>query len=90
MKHHQKDAFAPLRFYEGRFVFNTHSGVFYRVTPEATFILKALIRGKDARDIAKLLQDEYDLDRGTSLRDAALFINRLAQLELLPEQGDKT
>lgn len=77
------------RFYGDQFVFNRHSGFFYRLTPEAKFVLTEIIGGAAQSDLAGLLRKKYDLDRATAVRDAALFYNRLEQMGLLENGGIK-
>lgn len=80
---------ATLRFYGDEFVFDTVSGLFYRMSPSACFLLQALDSGKSRRELPVLLQHEYQLDASTAVRDAELFLNDLAALEPLNRLGAK-
>jgi hypothetical protein len=72
---------SSLRFYGDEFVFDTVSGLFYRISPTAGFLLRSLDAGAEIADLARLLQSRYRLDRATAARDVALFLNDLAALE---------
>lgn len=72
-----------LRFYGDQFVFDAVSGLFYRMSPTACFLLRSLDAGAKAADLPGLLQSRYQLDRATAIRDVALFLNDLAALEPL-------
>lgn len=72
-----------LRFYRDEFVFDIVSGMFYRMSPTACFMLHALDNGADVHELPKLLQEQYALDRSTAARDVELFLNDLAALEPL-------
>lgn len=52
-------------------------------------MLTKIIEGAKQSDLAGLLRKEYDLDRVTAVRDAALFYNRLDQMGLLIDGGVK-
>jgi hypothetical protein len=74
---------STLKFYGDEFVFDTVSGMFYRLNPTACFILRALDSGTAIDALPALLEKQYGLDRATALRDVALFLNDLAALEPL-------
>lgn len=74
---------STLRFYGDQFVFDTVSGMFYRMNPTACFILRALDAGVDSHELPALLQSNYTLDASTATRDVELFLNNLAALEPL-------
>ncbi|MFC3674917.1 PqqD family protein [Ferrovibrio xuzhouensis] len=78
-----------LRYYGDEFVFDTVSGVFYRMSPAACFLLHALDEGKSPQDLPPLLQREYQLDASTAVRDTELFLNDLAALEPLSRLNAK-
>jgi transposase-like protein len=71
---------SALRFYGDQFVFDTISGMFYRLNPAACFILQALDTGVAAGQLAGLLRARYELDAPTAARDVELFLNNLAAL----------
>lgn len=74
---------STLRFYGDEFVFDTVSGMFYRVSPAASFILHSLHAGAGIDELANMLQTHYGIDRATAMRDVELLLNDLAALELL-------
>lgn len=78
-----KQTASTLRFYGDEFVFDIVSGMFYRMNRTACFILRALDVGANVRDLPKMLQSRYGLDRATATRDVELFLNDLASLEPL-------
>lgn len=71
---------STLRFYGDQFVFDTVSGMFYRMNPTACFILRALDAGVDSHELPALLRANYTLDAATATRDVELFLNNLAAL----------
>jgi hypothetical protein len=74
---------STLRFYGEELVFDSVSGLFYRMNPTACFILRALDAGVGPRALPALLQARYDLDHANATRDVELFLNDLAALEPL-------
>ena len=75
-----------LVFYEDGFVFDTVSGLFFRLNPTAAFALRALAEGAEPDELPEKLQRRYDLDHQTAVRDAELFLDDLAALGLLAER----
>lgn len=82
---------STLRFYNDEFVFDTESGMFYRLNPTACFLLHALDSGANSHDLPAMLQTRYGLDRSTALRDVELFFNEVAKLEAVSRRdlGDR-
>jgi polyisoprenoid-binding protein YceI len=74
---------ASLRFYGDEFVFDTVSGMFYRVSPTASFILRSLERGTDPATVADEVQKRYGIDRAAAVRDIELLRNDLTVIEPL-------
>jgi hypothetical protein len=74
---------ASLRFYGDGFIFDTMSGMFYRVSPTASFILRALESGTDPRKLAEDVQQRYGIDRAAAVRDIELLRNDLMAIEPL-------
>lgn len=74
---------SPLRFYEGEFVLNTVSGLFYRLTPAAGYLLRSLGAGAEIEQLATLIQTRYGVDQKIAVRDVELLLNQLAALGLL-------
>lgn len=74
---------SSLRFYGDEFVFDTVSGMFFRLTPSASFALRSLDGGTLPADLPTVLQAHYGIDRAAATRDAELFLNELAALEPL-------
>ncbi|MDF1690316.1 MAG: PqqD family protein [Cycloclasticus sp.] len=71
-----------LRFYGDEFVFNTRSGLCFRITPTAAFILRSLIAGTREEQLIELIQSRYEVDRKTAVRDTELLLNNLTELGL--------
>ena len=74
---------ARLRFYGDEFVFNTTSGMFYRITSTAGFLLKELIDGAEDDQLVTLFQERYDIDRATAIQDVELLLNNLTELGVI-------
>ncbi len=72
-----------LRFYGDEFVFNTTSGMFYRVTATAGFLLRNLVAGAKDDQLVTLLQERYGIDRTTAIRDVELLLNNLIELGVI-------
>jgi hypothetical protein len=72
-----------LRFYGDEFVFDVVSGMFFRLNPVASYMLRALDSGASPSELPHLLVERYRLDNATATRDAQLFINNLAAMEPL-------
>lgn len=72
-----------LRFYGNEFVFNTVSGMCYRISTTAAFVLRALIDGADNEQLVDLIQSNYDVDRAAAMRDVELLLNDLTELGVL-------
>lgn len=78
-----KKKLSRLRFYGDEFVFDTVSGMFYRVSPTTSFILHSLEAGAEADQLPALLRARYGIDQSAATRDVELFFNDLAALELV-------
>jgi hypothetical protein len=72
-----------LRFYDDEFVFDVVSGMFFRLNPAGSYMLRALDSGASPSELPQLLTERYGLDKATATRDAQLFINNLAAIEPL-------
>ena len=72
-----------LRFYGDEFVFDTSSGMCYRITSTAGFLLRNLVAGYKDEQLVSLMQDQYGLDRTSAIRDVELLLNNLTELELI-------
>ena len=72
-----------LRFYGDKFVFNTVSGLCYRLTDTAGFLLRSLAKGVESEQLADLVQARYDIDRTAAMRDIELLLNDLNELGVL-------
>ncbi len=70
-----------LRFYGDEFIFDTGSGLFYRVNPSASFILRALQVGTEPDKLADEVQSRYAISRSAAVRDIELLRNDLTSLE---------
>lgn len=78
-----KKKLSRLRFYGDEFVFDTVSGMFYRLSPTTSFILHSLESGAEADQLPALLGSRYGIELSTATRDVELFFNDLAALELI-------
>ncbi|HWM49018.1 MAG TPA: PqqD family protein [Xanthobacteraceae bacterium] len=76
---------SKLRFYGDQFVLDTVSGRFYRLTPVAGFVLKALIAGTEQDRLADVVAQTFGADRATAERDVELFLGELSSLELIEQ-----
>lgn len=74
---------AKLRFYGDEFVFNTASGMFYRITPSASFLLQNIINGAEDDQLVTLFQERYGIDRTTAIQDVELLLNNLTELGVI-------
>ena len=72
-----------LRFYRGGFVLDTASGMFYRVTPAADYLLRSYDAGMEVREFAQLIQERYGLDHASAVRDVELLLNQFVGPGLL-------
>ena len=72
-----------LRFYGDEFVFNTASGMFYRITSSAGFLLQNLINGVGDDQLVTLFQNRYGIDRATAIQDVELLLNNLTELGVI-------
>lgn len=72
-----------LRFYGDEFIFDTVSGMFYRVSPTASFILRCLNAGIEPGRLADDVQRRYGINRAAAVRDIELLRNDLTAIESL-------
>ncbi|MFN3657176.1 MAG: PqqD family protein [Pseudolabrys sp.] len=71
------------RFYGEQFLLDTVSGKFYRLTPTAGFILRALIDRKSNDQLIEMVERRYGVDRGRAGRDVELFLAELRSLGII-------
>jgi len=85
--HEDEAQLSPSRlvFYEDSFVFDSVSGMFYRLNPTAAFVLRAMDDGTRPNQLPELLQSRYGIAHKSAVRDAELFLNELAALGLFEE-----
>lgn len=83
------DKVQKLRFYGDEFVFNTVSGMCYRVTPTAGLLLRALDEGAAIEELVDILQEHYDVERSTAMRDVELLLNHLIELGVIEQPSFK-
>lgn len=67
-----------LRYYGSEFILNAETGLFYRVTPTAVVMLKALAQGADDEGLVRAIQEHASVDRRTAIRDVELLLNELS------------
>ncbi len=74
-----------LRFYGDEFIFDTTSGMFYRISASASFILRSLQAGMGPERLADEIQGRYGIPRAAAVRDIELLRNDLAGIEALDQ-----
>lgn len=62
---------------------NVASGMFYRLSPAADFLLRALDEGARIDEFPDLIVHRYGVDRATAVRDSELLLNQFTALGLL-------
>ena len=72
-----------LRFYGDEFIFDTVSGMFFRISSTASLILRSLQSGTRPEQLADEIQERYGISRSAALRDVELLRNDLAGIEAL-------
>ncbi len=77
------DRASRFRFYGDQFLLNTVSGKFYRLTPTAAFILRALLAGKNNDELGAIVEQRYGVDRPRAVRDVELFLSELRSLGII-------
>lgn len=78
-----------LRFYGDSFVLNTASGMFYRLSATADYLLRAREAGAKTDEFADLIMARYGVDHATAVRDSELLLNQLTALGLLENEPAK-
>jgi hypothetical protein len=78
---------SKLRFYGDQFVLDTVGGRFYRLTPIATSLLKALIEGQDENQLAEIVERQSGSGRTNAMRDVEFFLSEIRSLELVDNSG---
>ena len=76
-----------LTFYGDTFVFESVWGMFYRISPTAAFVLRAMEGGASREDLPDLLARHYAIDRTRAIRDAELFLNELTARGLVAKDA---
>jgi hypothetical protein len=83
----QKDQdWGAWHFYSDRFVFNSHTGEFYMLSPEGARALSMALDGAGADQISQELIETFGAEPTAALRDAEQFMARLKGLRLLEQQ----
>jgi hypothetical protein len=75
------------RFYGEQFLLDTISGNFYRVTPTAGFILRAILDGAQDAQLVNLIEKRFKINRSRALRDVELFRSELRSLGIIDAAG---
>lgn len=89
-KRHKRNGHASnLRFYGDQFVLDTVGGRFYRLTPIATSLLKALIEGQDEEQLAEIVEKQSGGDHTRALRDVEFFLSEIRSLDLVHNNGQQ-
>lgn len=86
-KNDSSDRSLRFRFYGEQFVLDTISGNFFRVTPTAGFILRAITDGKDSAELAGIVERNFDIDHSRAIRDVELFLSELRSLGIIESSG---
>jgi hypothetical protein len=77
--------FSHLCFYGDTFVFDTKFGMFYRLSPSASTLLRSFVNNNQIDDWVITLQKEYGISKVRAIRDIELFINDLIALGILEQ-----
>lgn len=72
-----------LRFYGDEFVFNPVSGMCYRTTSSAGFLLRQIVEGAEDEELIELIQARYNIDRASAVHDVELLLNSLTELGVI-------
>lgn len=59
-----------------------YNGLFI-MTPSAKLLWEAIRDGKEGDDLAAVLVDAYGIDQSTAQEDAAAFVGKLKELEIV-------
>jgi hypothetical protein len=79
-KNETGDRHSRFRFYGDRFVLDTVSGSFFRVSPTAGFILRMLVDGKDQAGLVDIVERRFGIDHSRANRDVEFFLVELRSL----------
>ena len=81
MKYAKRLAF---RVIEGQaFIVDPKDKVMHSLNPTATRIWQSLGQGKEPRDIARSIAEEFEVDAGRALEDVRSFLEELRSKQLL-------
>lgn len=69
------------------FLFDTRTGSTYSLNSTGTFLLRQLMAGTPPASLADALIDQFEVDREVAERDAAQFLFRLGDLQLIRDAG---
>ena len=83
---HVERVLPPLKYFGSEFVLDTQTGMFYRLTPSAMALLKAMGKGADSEALVGVIQKHCGVDRVTAVRDFELLVNELAVRGILATQ----
>lgn len=83
---HAPHRLSAFRFYDGAHVLNTASGMFYRLTPAADYLLRAYDAGAEIHQFADLIQGRYGVDHASAVRDVELMLNQFVALGFLNQR----
>lgn len=72
-----------LRFYDGGFVLDVTTGLFFKVSQTAVFILRQIADGSSHDDLVVGMQNHYGVSRNVAIRDVELLTNELVILGIL-------
>lgn len=84
-KNRGSDRPSRFRFYGEQFLLDTISGAFFRVTPTAGFILRALVDGKDQTELPVIVERHFGVDHSRAVRDVELFLSELRSLGIVED-----
>ncbi len=83
----RKGRIPKLRFYGDQFVLDTVGGRFYRLTPIAGSLLKALIEGRNEDQLAEIVEKQSGGDHTRATRDVEFFLSEIRSLDLVDDSG---
>lgn len=87
---HVERVLPPLKYFGSEFVLDTQTGMFFRLTPTAMALLKAMEKGASSETLAGVIQKRCGVDRVTAVRDLELLFNELTLRGILAAHTAKS
>ena len=76
-------ALGSLTLYGDSLAFDPRTGGLFNLSVSAALLIRALIEGRDRRDLSDILREHFAVDCATAERDVELFLGDLQDLGLL-------